>query len=189
MRELVPELPHEKAARYQSELGLTRYDASVLSSDQALASFFDSAADAHGGTAKKLANFIINNLVGALNDRELSIESCPLPAASAGSLVGMVEDGKLANNQARDVLAALLDSDDPAEDPAAVAKRLGFEPADSSEIDAIIDDVIAANPDKVAEIKAGNDKLANWLTGQVMKASRGKANPKQVTDSIRAKLA
>jgi aspartyl-tRNA(Asn)/glutamyl-tRNA(Gln) amidotransferase subunit B len=188
MKKLVPELPHEKAARYESDLGLTRYDASVLSSDQALANFFDAASEGHAGTAKKLANFIINNLLGALNDRDLSIDSCPLPSANAGTLVAMVEGGKLANNQARDVLAALLDSDDPSEDPAAVAKRLGFEPADSSEVEAIIDEVIATNPGKVAEIKAGNDKLANWLTGQVMKASRGKANPKQVTDMIREKL-
>ena len=100
----------------------------------------------------------------------------------------MVEDGQLANNQARKVLATLLDSDDPTTDPASVAKQLGFEPADSSEIDAIIDQVIAANPDKVAEIKAGNDKLANWLTGQVMKASKGQANPKLVGDLLRKKL-
>jgi aspartyl-tRNA(Asn)/glutamyl-tRNA(Gln) amidotransferase subunit B len=80
----------------------------------------------------------------------------------------------------------LLDA--PEKDPAAVAKDLGFEPADAGELDALCDQVIAANPDKVAEIKGGNDKLLNWLTGQVMKASTSKPNPKQVTDLLRGKL-
>ena len=76
----------------------------------------------------------------------------------------------------------------PGRSPEEIAKELGFEPADEGEIDAIIDEVIAGNPDKVEEIKGGNEKLVNWLTGQVMKASKGKANPKAATDAIRAKL-
>ena len=92
----------------------------------------------------------------------------------------------MSNNQAKEVFSALFDS--PDEEPDAIASRLGFEPADSGEIEALVDDVIAGNPDKVAEIRDGNDKLVNWLTGQVMKASRGKANARQVGDLLRSKI-
>jgi aspartyl-tRNA(Asn)/glutamyl-tRNA(Gln) amidotransferase subunit B len=193
MKPLVPELPHEKAARYENKLGLTTYDASVLSSDQSLAAFFDKALASRDGDcgkneAKKLANFVINTVLGALNDRSTPIADCPAPAASVAALVAMVEAGTLANNQAREVFAALLDGDNPGEAPDAVAKRLGFEPADSSQIEAIVDGVIAANPDKAAAVKEGNIKLANWFTGQVMKATKGKANPKQVTAMVVERL-
>ena len=90
------------------------------------------------------------------------------------------------NSQAKDLFTALWDT--PDKDPAALAKEMGFEPADNSAIDAIIDEVIAANPEKVAEIQGGNEKLLNFLTGQVMKASKGKANPKMATDGLKAKI-
>ena len=94
--------------------------------------------------------------------------------------------GQVSNNQAREVFEALWDS--PDKDPAAIAKEMGFEPADTGAIEALIEETISAHPEKVAAIRGGNEKLVNWLTGQVMKASKGKANPKQVTDSIRGKL-
>ncbi len=189
MRPLVPELPHEKAARYQHQLGLPRSHAAVLSSDHHLASFFDAALAGHPGAATPLANLIINTLCGALNERGLALAANPLPPASARTLAALVAAGALATSQARDVLAALLDSPDPAEDPAAVARRLGFRPADAAELGRLVDAVLAANPDQVAAIRAGNAKLANWLTGQVMKAAQGKANPRQVTDLIQHRLA
>ena len=98
----------------------------------------------------------------------------------------LVESGQVSNNQAKDVFEALWSA--PDKEPAAIAKELGFEPADTGAVEAIIDKVIAAHPDKVAEIQGGNEKLLNFLTGQVMKASQGKANPKQVTETLRAKL-
>ena len=129
---------------------------------------------------------MINNVLAVLNDRDTGISQCPVKPASLSKLVGLVESGQLSNNQAKEVFSALFDS--PDEEPDAIASRLGFEPADSGEIEALVDDVIAGNPDKVAEIRDGNDKLVNWLTGQVMKASRGKANARQVGDLLRSKI-
>lgn len=185
MRSQIPELPHQKAARFVSEYEVSEYDASVLSSDKPLADYFESAA-ADSGAPKKIANWVINNVLGELNEREISIADCPVVPEKLRGLVDLVETGQLANNQAKEVFTALFES--PDKDPAALAKEMGFEPADEGEIDAILDEAIAANPEKVAEIKAGNDKLVNWLTGQVMKASKGKANPKSVGELIRKKL-
>ncbi|MCH2060581.1 MAG: Asp-tRNA(Asn)/Glu-tRNA(Gln) amidotransferase subunit GatB [Verrucomicrobiales bacterium] len=185
MRPRVPELPHQKAARFVEDFGISEYDASVISSDRDLACYFEEAAK-ESKVAKKIANWVINNVLAVLNDRDTGISQCPVKPASLSKLVGLVESGQLSNNQAKEVFSALFDS--PDEEPDAIASRLGFEPADSGEIEALVDDVIAGNPDKVAEIRDGNDKLVNWLTGQVMKASRGKANARQVGDLLRSKI-
>ncbi len=185
MRPRVPELPHQKAARFVEDFGISEYDASVISSDRDLACYFEEAAK-ESKAAKKIANWVINNVLAVLNDRDTGISQCPVKPASLSKLVGLVESGQLSNNQAKEVFSALFDS--PDEEPDAIASRLGFEPADSGEIEALVDDVIAGNPDKVAEIRDGNDKLVNWLTGQVMKASRGKANARQVGDLLRSKI-
>ena len=185
VRSQIPELPHQKAERFVSEFGVSEYDASVLSSDKGLAEYFEAAAK--GSPApKKVANWVINNVLALLNERGLGIADCPVSSAKLGALVGLIEAGQVSGNQAKEVFTALVEA--PEKEPAAIAKELGFEPADDSEIEGIVDEVIAANPEKVAEIKAGNDKLINWLTGQVMKASKGKANPKAVGDLLRGKL-
>jgi aspartyl-tRNA(Asn)/glutamyl-tRNA(Gln) amidotransferase subunit B len=195
VRPLLTERPHERSARYEADFGVSPYDASVLSSDLPLAHYFEAilASRSAGGSPaapplnpKKTANFLLNTLLGTLNERSTAIADSPLPPEKTAALLGLVEAGTLALSQAKEVLVVLLDS--PDRDPAAVAKDLGFEPADAGELDALCDQVIAANPDKVAEIQAGNDKLLNWLTGQVMKASTSKPNPKQVTDLLKGKL-
>ena len=185
MRSHVPELPHEKRERFVKDYSISEYDAGVLTSEKELADYFEAAAKG-SKAAKKVANWIINSLLGKLNETELSIEENPVPAIGLSALVDLVEAGTISNNQAKDVFSALWESPDKA--PADIAKSMGFEPADNSAIEAIIDEVIAANPDKVAEITGGNPKMVNWLTGQVMKASKGKANPKMVTDTLTAKL-
>ena len=185
MRSHVPELPHEKRERFVKEYAVSEYDAGVLTSEKALADYFEVAAKG-SKVPKKVANWVINALLGKLNETEIGIEENPVPAGSLAALVDLVEAGTISNNQAKDVFVALWEA--PEKAPADIAKSMGFEPADNSAIEAIIDEVIAANPDKVAEITGGNPKMANWLTGQVMKASKGKANPKMVTDSITAKL-
>jgi len=186
VRPLVPELPHEKSARFQSELGLTPYDASVLTSDFHLCQYFEAAEAEARAPGKKVANWIINNLLGLLNEKSLAITDSPVGPGKLAGILNLLEANTLSGNQAKDLFAALWET--PEKDPAALAKELGFEPADDSALDGIIDDVIAANPDEVAAIKGGNEKLLNFLTGQVMKASRGKANPKAATDALRAKL-
>ena len=185
MRPRVPELPHQKASRFVADFGISDYDASVLSSDRDLAIYFEAAAK-DSTVAKKIANWVINNVSALLNEHDVGINDCPVTPSKLSGLVDLVESGKLSNNQAKEVFAALFDA--PDEDPVAIAGKLGFEPADSAEIEAFVDEVIAANPEKVTEVKAGNDKLINWLTGQVMKMSRGKANAKQVGDLLRSKI-
>ena len=182
---ILPELPHQKVARFEEDFQITHYDASVLASDGALADFYETAAKG-AKSPKKVANWVINNLLGELKERELEIGDCPIAAEKIGSLLDLVEGGTISNNQAKEVFVELFES--PNSQPAEIAKAKGFEPVDSSEVDGFIDQAIAANPGPAGEVAEGNDKAANFLTGQVMKLSRGKANPKQVTEAILAKL-
>ena len=185
MRSHVPELPHEKRERFENDFGLSPYDAGVLTSDQNLADYFEKAAT-EPKLGKKVANWITNSVLAKLNEDNSSILDCSLPAGHILELAKLVEAGTISNNQGREVFASIWEN--PEIKPADQAKAMGFEPADTGAIESIIDEVISANPDKVDEIKAGNEKLLNFLTGQVMKASQGKANPKMVTDTLRGKI-
>jgi aspartyl-tRNA(Asn)/glutamyl-tRNA(Gln) amidotransferase subunit B len=181
----LPELPHEKVERFEPDYEITHYDASVLASEQVLADFYEEAA-AGAKSPKKVANWVINNLLAELNERSLEIGECPVAAGKIGSLVGLIEVGQISNNQAKEVFADLFEN--PEKSPEEIAKEKGFEPADTGEVEGFIDQAIAENPGPADEVREGNDKAANFLTGQVMKLSRGKANPKQVTEMILAKL-
>jgi aspartyl-tRNA(Asn)/glutamyl-tRNA(Gln) amidotransferase subunit B len=185
VRPLVPELPHQLAARFEQDLGVTGYDASVLSSDKHLASYFEAVTDP-AVPGKKVANFIINNLLGTLNERGLGIDACPVSPEKLRALLVLVETGTLAASQAKEVFAVLFDA--PEKDPAAIADALGFKPAAAGELEGLVDQAIVNNPAEVAAIQAGNEKLLNFLTGQVMKSAATKPNPKQVTDLLRARL-
>jgi len=185
MRSHVPELPHHKRARFEQDFGLSPYDADVLTSDQHLADYFEEAAQ-EPKLGKKVANWITNSVLAKLNEDNITIQECPLPAAHILELAKLVDAGAVSNNQARDVFSELWEN--PNISPADQSKAMGFEPADTGAIESIIDEVITLNPDKVAEIQAGNEKLLNFLTGQVMKASKGKANPKMVTDCLKGKI-
>lgn len=185
MKSHVPELPHDKRDRFVSDYGVSTYDAGVLTSDVALADYYEAAASG-SKLGKKVANWIINGLLGKLNETFLTIGQAPIQPNSLRQLIELIDAGTISNNQAKEVFAALWET--PEKSPADIAKSLGFEPADNSAIESIIDEIIAANPEKVAEIQGGNPKMANWLTGQVMKASKGKANPKMVTDYVKSKL-
>lgn len=185
MAPLVPELPDQKSARFIEQYGVSEYDANVLTSEQALANFFEKAAgnSPHG---KKIANWILNTLLGALNEEGLSITESPLPPETITGLVDIMEEGIVSNNQAREVYSLLRQ--EPSLTPAEAAKKLGFEKTDSSALDEWVEAAIASNPAKVQEIVDGNEKLLNWLTGQVMKQAAGKANPKLVTEALRKRL-
>ena len=184
-KKLVPELPHQKTKRFIDEFSLGEYDASVLSSDKHLAEYFEESAK-HSDFKKKIANWVINNALAVLNEHDLKISRCPVSPSKLAFLVNEIESGKISNNQAKEVFSVIFENSQ--KDPENVIKDLGFEPADSSEIESMVDEVISKNPEKVAEIKAGNDKLINWLTGQVMKLSKGKANPKIIGDLLRNKI-
>ena len=181
----LPELPHEKVARFESDYQITHYDASVLAGEIELADYFEKASEG-AKVPKKVANWVINNLLGELKENDLEISSCPIPPEKMGALVDLIEAGTISNNQAKEVFAEIFH--DPKKEPAAVAKEKGFEPADTGEVEALIDQVIAENPGPAGEVAEGNDKAANFLTGQVMKLSKGKANPKVVTETILGKL-
>lgn len=185
VRPILPELPHQMAERFEKEAGVTAYDASVLSSDRHLAAYFDSVCHA-SVPGKKVANFIINNLLGTLNERGLGIGQCPVSPEKLRALLLLMEDGTLAASQAKEVFTVLFDS--PDKEPAAIADGLGFKKAEAGELEGLVDQVISANPSEVEAIKGGNEKLLNFLTGQVMKASSTKPNPKQVTELLRARL-
>jgi aspartyl-tRNA(Asn)/glutamyl-tRNA(Gln) amidotransferase subunit B len=184
-RKLVPELPHQLAARFESDFGVTAYDASVLSSDRHLATYFEAVSDS-AIPGKKVANFIINNLLGKLNEEGVSIADCPVQPQTLRALLLLVENGTLAPNQANEVFAVLYQEPDRA--PSAIADSLGFKKAEAGELESLVDAAIANNPSEVEAVKAGNEKLLNFLTGQVMKSATSKPNPKQVTELLRAKL-
>lgn len=186
VRPHVPELPHDKRSRFEKDYAVSAYDAGVLASDQALAAYFETATAADPAVpGKKIANWIINDLLAILNAGGQAITACPLAPAALSSLVAAVESGIISNNQAKEVFAEMFQTGQTA---AAIIKAKGFEQvSDTSALEAMVAEIIAANPAKIAEIKAGNDKAMNWFTGQVMKASQGKANPKLVTDIVRKK--
>ncbi len=186
VRPRLPELPHHKADRFVNDYKLTDYDASVLTAERPLADYFETVATETQAPAKKAANWVLNNLLALLKEHYTEISDCPIQPAATASVLSLIEAGTISNNQAKDLYEALWSR--PDEDPPALAKEMGFEPADDSAIDGLIDEAIINNPKQVEEIKSGNEKLINFITGQVMKASKGKANPKLVTDSIRSKL-
>lgn len=185
VRPLLSEPRLERIARYERDFGLTPYDAAVLTADHRLANYFETS-NHPSIPAKKTANFLINNLLGTLNELNLGIGDCPVPPEKLRELLALVEDGTLAPNQAREVFAVLFVS--PEKSPKAIADEMGFKLTSAGDLEALIDAVIAANPSEVEAIKGGNEKLLNFLTGQVMKSAPTKPNPKAVTDLLRSRL-
>ena len=187
VRPLVPELPHEKRARFERDYGCSAYDAGVLASEKELAAYYETAVAADPAVpAKKIANWVINDLLGLLKDSEAGIGACPVKPEALTALVAIVEAGKISNNQAKEVFAEMFSTGGSA---AEIVQAKGFEQvSDTGALEAMVDQILAANPDKVAEVRSGNEKAMNWFTGQAMKASQGKANPKIVTEIVRRKV-
>lgn len=181
----LPELPDARQQRLIASYSLPEADANTLVSDTALCAYFEQAAAA-SKTPRKVANWVINNLTAALTEKELTLAECPVSPASLAGLVGIVEEGIVSNNQAREVLEVLWQK--PGMEAAAAAASLGYKKADSGALEALVDKVLADNPDVVAQVKGGNSKLINALTGQVMKSGNPKPNPRLVTETIMRKL-
>ncbi len=186
-RKRVPELPHEKCERFVRDYAVSAYDASVLSSEKGLADWFESAAKTDVKVpAKKVANWVINELLGRLNESGAALSDTVVKPEALSALVAAVESGKISNNQAKEVFTDMFAT---GSDPTAIIKAKGFEQvSDSGALEKLCDDVISANPAKVEEFKGGNEKVINWMTGQVMKSSGGKANPKLVGEILRGKM-
>lgn len=183
----MPELPRAMAARFVQQYGLPEYDATTLTQSQAMAAYFEDAAKACG--APKLAsNWVMGEISRRLNNEEIGMDAVKVGSQQLGALIRRIGDGTISNNAAKQVFEALWTGEGSDVDAVIEAKGLK-QMNDTGALEKIIDEVIAANPANVEQYKAGKDKAFNALVGQVMKASKGKANPGQVNELLKAKLA
>ena len=184
-RKDMPELPEALRERLISHYGLPVADANTLVAEAGLRRYVEQMVSA-GAPARKAANWVINNLVATLADKETPLEECPVSPQALAGLVAIVEEGIVSNNQAREVLELLWQH--PEQDAAAAAASLGYKKADSGALEGLVDAVLAENQELVELVKGGNTKLINALTGKVMKAAQPKPNPKMVTEIINSRL-
>jgi aspartyl-tRNA(Asn)/glutamyl-tRNA(Gln) amidotransferase subunit B len=185
LRAELPELPDAKKARFVSEYGLSADDAEVLVAEEEIALFFERVAQ--GRNAKVAANWIMGELFGALNRLGIGIEQSPVSAQQLGALIDLIADGTISGRLAKDVFAEMVAS---AADPAVIVEAKGLrQVTDSSAIEAAIDAVLAVQAEKVAEYRAGRDKLYGFFVGQIMRATQGKAEPTLVNLLLKKKLA
>jgi aspartyl-tRNA(Asn)/glutamyl-tRNA(Gln) amidotransferase subunit B len=179
----LPELPDEKKARFMRELSLSAYDAGVLVSERETADYFEAVAK--GRDAKTAANWVINELFGRLNKEDKSIAATPVSADQLGAVLDLMADGTISGKIAKDLFEVLWQEGG---DPRAIVEQRGLKQVtDVGAIEKAIDDIIAKNPDKVADTKT-NPKAIGWFVGQVMKVSGGKASPQAVNDVLKRKL-
>ncbi len=186
----LPELPDQKRARFVNQYGLKEYDAGVLAADAEKAAFFESVA--MGRDARLAANWVTQDLLGYLNKEGLALSASPVSAAQLGGLIDLIADNTISGKIAKDVFAKMIATGDAA---SAIVEREGLKQVtDTGEIEKVIDEVLAANPGQVDQVKAqraaGHDKpkALGWFVGQIMKASGGKANPQAVNDILLKKL-
>ncbi len=181
----LPELPDQKKQRYIETLGLSPYDAAVISAEKEAADYFD-ALVAGGRNAKLASNWMTVELFARLNKLGVEITESPISAAQLGELVGLIEDGTINGKIAKTVFEKMFETGKPAKQ---IVDEEGLvQVTDTGAIDKAIAEVIAANPDKLAEYKSGKDKLFGFFVGQVMKATGGKANPAIINDLLKKQL-
>jgi aspartyl-tRNA(Asn)/glutamyl-tRNA(Gln) amidotransferase subunit B len=177
------ELPDDKKARFVEKLGLSAYDASILVSEKAIADYFEQVTAGRDG--KLAANWVINDLLGALNKAGKGIEETPVSPAQLGAILDLIREGTISGKIAKDLFEIAWNEGG---DPRAIVEKRGMKQVtDTGAIEKAVDEIIAANPDKVEQAKA-KPTLAGWFVGQVMKATGGKANPQAVNDLVKAKL-
>ena len=186
IRLTLPELPDAKKHRFTDVYGLSHYDAGVLVAEQSRAEFYERVVDGRRDP-KIAANWLITELLGGLNKGGHDIEASPISADGLGELLDLLADNTISGRIAKDVFAEMFHT---GKRPGAIVKEKGLrQVTDAGAIDAVIDAVIARNQDKLAEYRAGKDKLFGFFVGQVMKESGGKANPALVNQALKAKLA
>src|SRR5437899_1040238 len=184
-RSRVPELPKAKRARFIEQYEVSAYDAGVLANDLDLAGYFEIAAKG-AKKPKNVANWILNDLQSALSSAGKTINDCPVPPQALDELVNLIDSGKISGKQGKEVFAEMFASGKGADD---IVKEKGIEQlSDASAIEALCDEVIAANAKPAADFKAGNAASLNFLKGQVMKLSKGKANPQLAGEILERKL-
>ena len=186
VRASLPELPNAKIARYIADYDLSEYDARVLSEERAVGAWFDTAVTA-GGTPKLVANWMINELFRLMNEAKLSIDAIQVTPAALVELIALVEKQTINNNTAKDVLAEMFASGTT---PTKIVESKGLaQISDDAAIQAIIDQILNNNPEQLARYLAGQEKLRGWFVGQVMRQTKGKANPALVNQLLDAALA
>jgi aspartyl-tRNA(Asn)/glutamyl-tRNA(Gln) amidotransferase subunit B len=184
LRAKLPELPDAKRARFVAEYGLSPYDSGVLVAEQATAQFFETVA--RGRDAKAAANWVMGDLFAALNRTGRTIEDSPVSAASLGEMLDLMADGTINGRIAKDVFEAMVET---GETPGAIVEARGLrQVTDTGAIDAAVEAVIAANPDKLEQYRAGKDKLFGFFVGQVMKAMAGKGNPALINAALKTRI-
>ncbi|MEM9690885.1 MAG: Asp-tRNA(Asn)/Glu-tRNA(Gln) amidotransferase subunit GatB, partial [Pseudomonadota bacterium] len=186
VRQTLPELPDAKQARFESELGLKTDDAGILTTQRALADYFEAAVAAAEATPQVVANWVVGDVNAALNRDGLDIADCPIAPAALAGLVNRIHDNTISGKIAKEVFEAMLNGEGDAD---TIIEARGLKQiTDTSAIEAIVDKVIDANPSQVEEYKGGKDKLIGFFVGQVMKETGGKANPGQVNALLKQKL-
>ena len=189
VKAVMPELPEAMKSRFERDYGLSAYDAGTLTAARETAAYFEQAVAAAGaGNAKLCANWVMGELAARLNREEMDIAAAPVGPAQLAGLVARLSDGTLSSKMAKEVFDALWGGE--GKDVDAIIEARGLKQiSDSGALEKIIDEVLAANPKSVEEFRAGKEKAFNALVGQAMKATKGKANPQQVNELLKKKLA
>lgn len=184
LRTRLPELPDAKIERYVKEFGLSQYDAEVIVADEVTAKYFEAAS--LGVNPKTVANWICSELFGKLNKNNIELAECKITPIMIRELVTLIENATISGKIAKSIFEEMFES---GENPKKIVKAKGLvQLADSSALEPIIEEIIAAHPDSVAEYRNGKEKLFGFFVGQVMKKTGGKANPQMVNDLLKAKL-
>jgi len=180
----LPELPAAKKARFEKDLGLSSYDAGIVTSDRVLADYFEAVVNT-SGEPKLSANWVISELAGRLNKEGIDISQSPITADMLGGMIKRLAQNAITSKMAKEVFDAMWNGEGDAD---TIIEKRGLKPADSGEVEKIIDEIIAANQDQVEQFRAGKEKVLGFFVGQVMKLSKGKADPAQVNQLLRDKL-
>ena len=173
IQDAMPEMPGERRARYTNDLGLSAYDAMVLTQTKEMSDFFE-ATIALGADPKKAANYLMNDVNSYLNDKQVDLQDTKLTPANLAGMIKLIDDGTISSKMAKKVFKGILDG----EDPAAYAEKNGLvQLSDPAKLQPIVDDVLANNEQSIEDYKNGKDRAVGFLVGQIMKQTRGKANP------------
>ncbi|MDP2389780.1 MAG: Asp-tRNA(Asn)/Glu-tRNA(Gln) amidotransferase GatCAB subunit B, partial [Acidobacteriota bacterium] len=181
----MPELPEARRLRFIAAYAIPEYDAALLTQTRGVADYFEATAR-QSGNAKAASNWVMGEVLRNMKERAIAIEAVPITPAALAGLIGMVEKGTISSTVAKDVFARMYDTGRAAADIVAADGLAQI--SDSSSIAPIVQRVLAAHPDVVAEIQAGKDRKFQFLVGQVMKETKGKGDPKLVTDLMRAAI-
>ena len=185
IRESLPELPQARRARFREQYGLSVYDADVLTATRAMADYFEATVKA-GAPAKRAANWLMVELLALLTAAKRAIRECPVTPEDLAEMIGLIEDGTISGKIAKALLADMFET---GKTPRALVEEKGLvQISDSSQLEGVVREVIAANPGPACEFRGGKKKALGFLVGQVMKATKGKANPKMVNEIFRREL-